>query len=504
MPSSKKDAHPPFQLFLPPEESSDYDEDDGSEEDDSTSVSSSTQSSLAAEPTAALPSSNIQHQIVYPDNILEMATADRAYVSWSDETISFRKSGGALFPEGYKKCTEVPGHSWLCPVRSCRLVYKTHLGLLNHFKLTHKKAMFNDNMDGTLSLVGSYTQRNEFGMSPPVVVSKSPVDPTEPPMLEPCIPPKTHKAKKASTSTKTAMDAPSPDDEGTSMADMDSVVSEPRRNPRPLANTDPVKFEKMWEYIRPFLTVHDSIPTINWVQHVIHLPRVRDIKWNEERNREHPYRDSHARDITALIVYVTGVEASAPCTYCAEGKGPLIGCIMISPEASEEAKAGVLSCANCYYHCQQSQCSHNKESNRRGRGSRDSQKLRSYNLKLLSDTAAGRALTKSQSQASLLNQPAPVPSAVSSPRPPVRLFEPSEINNIDMASQDRTYKVIHGKDGEMIQMHGALIPEKYDLDRSVPGYPWVCPVRSCRLVHKRIAGLGSHFVVSSHGLDGSR
>lgn len=66
-----------------------------------------------------------------------------------------------------------------------------------------------------------------------------------------------------------------------------------------------------------------------------------------------------------------------------------------------------------------------------------------------------------------------------------------------MATGDRTYKVIKGRDGENILMHGALVPEKYDLDRTVPGYPWICPVRECRLVFKRIANLGSHFVVSS-------
>lgn len=66
-----------------------------------------------------------------------------------------------------------------------------------------------------------------------------------------------------------------------------------------------------------------------------------------------------------------------------------------------------------------------------------------------------------------------------------------------MADKSRTYKVIKGKNGENILMHGALIPEHYDLDRTIPGYPWICPVRSCRFVFKRIANLGSHFVVSA-------
>lgn len=93
-----------------------------------------------------------------------------------------------------------------------------------------------------------------------------------------------------------------------------------------------------------------------------------------------------------------------------------------------------------------------------------------------------------------------MPAALqASPRPNLRLYQPSEIKGIEMASSDRTYKVIKGKDGKMILMHGALIPERYDLDRTVPGCPWICPVRSCRLVFKRIINLGSHFVVSSLG-----
>ncbi|KUI67543.1 hypothetical protein VM1G_03615 [Cytospora mali] len=489
------------QLFLPPDEESDDDEDEGTDEDDAISVSS-TNSTPTAEPTAALPSANVQHQIDYPNTILEMATADRAYVTWSDETISIKRSGGAIFPDGYEKCTEIPKNPWVCPVRSCRLVYKTHKGLLNHFKFTHRRAMFNDNMDGTLSLVGSYTQKNESGTSPPVVVSKRPVDPKEPPMLGPSIPKKKHGSKAASISLKTTLTAPNRDEEDISMADMEAASSELLQNRSPPANTDSDSSKETWEYIRPFLKVHKAIPDINWVRHVIRLPRIREIKWNEERNKEHPYRDSHARDITALIVYVTGVEAPMPCSHCAGGKGPFAGCIMISPDASEESKASILGCANCYYHSGQSLCSlKNDLQYRRERGSRESQQDQSYNLKLLSDKAAGRVATSTtaQPQASLAKSPNPTLSAMPSTSSPMKLFEPSEINNIEMASHDRTYKVFPGKDGELKQMHGALIPDKYDLDRSVPGYPWICPVRSCRLVHEGRINLGAHFIAKHRG-----
>lgn len=492
MPSSNGDSS--FrQLFLPPEES-DYDEDDGSEEeDDASSISSSAKSSLAAGPTAALPPADIRHQVDYPSNILEMATPDRAYVTWSDETIHIPKSGGVLFPGGYQKCTTIPGHPWLCPVRCCRLVYKTYRGLLGHFKFKHKKVMFNDNMDGTLTLVGTYSRKSETGSSAPVVISRRPVDPKELPMPKPSIPLSTYEAKKVSTSVETALGASSRHENSVVLTDLDLV------SPDPPASKDPGGSEEMWKYIRPFLTVHTSMPAINWVRHVIHLPRIRDIEWNEEWSKGHPFRDSHPRDVTALIVQVTGVEAAQPCSYCAKGRGPFKGCITISPDASEDSRASILSCANCYYHCSQFQCSHRDEAlHRHARGSRDLHQKRSYNLKLLSAEAAGRALTErnAQQRAPSMESPTSALEVLPSSQPPMKLTPPSEINNIEMASAVRTYKVIHGKDGEIIQMHGALIPENYDLDRSIPGYPWICPDRQCRVVHKKIANLGSHVSVS--------
>lgn len=200
-------------------------------------------------------------------------------------------------------------------------------------------------MDGTLSLIGSYTKKNVTGRIPAVVVSRRALDPNEPPMPLPSILSK----EKPSISQPTQQTAPIvlADDNGedTMMGTVDSTSVGPRE-PQAAA-ADPGATERMWEYIRPHLKVHKTVPEKNWARHVIHLPRVRDVKWNQERMIEHPYRDSHPRDVTALIVQVTGVEASAPCETCLQGRGPFVGCVMISPEASEEAKASVLSCANC-------------------------------------------------------------------------------------------------------------------------------------------------------------
>lgn len=118
--------------------------------------------------------------------------------------------------------------------------------------------------------------------------------------------------------------------------------------------------------------------------------------------------------------------------------------------------------------------------------------LESYSVKRLSDAARHKPAADRAAPQPVAKLPGPqAPSW-----PDLKLYPPSEIRSIEMANNTRTYKVIKGKDGENILMHGALIPENYDLDRTIPGSPWICPVRSCRTVFKRIAGLGGHFIVS--------
>lgn len=93
---------------------------------------------------------------------------------------------------------------------------------------------------------------------------------------------------------------------------------------------------------------------------------------------------------------------------------------------------------------------------------------------------------------------------VTAPEAPVRrnmkLYGPTEFIVIEQASTERTYKVIKGRDGKDVCMCGAFIPESYDLDHTLTGYPWICPIRSCRKVFKNMAGLGSHFIVSAKAI----
>ncbi|PSR99211.1 hypothetical protein BD289DRAFT_47207 [Coniella lustricola] len=254
-----------------------------------------------------------------------------------------------------------------------------------------------------------------------------------------------------------------------------------------------------WEYVRPYLSKHTDVPQFNWVQDVIHCPRVREIEWNPARSKDRPFHDSHPRDVTALIVQITGVEAPVPCEQCEQAKGPFEGCIMISPDATPAAKASVLSCANCYYHCRQSQCSHcrNDIQRRERNTTRVSQRPTTYNERTLSDRARNKATSTatSQTQSPLLTGPqtAPMPKASR----PLRRYVPSEFTIIEMASKDRSYKTLRGKGGEVQLSYGAIIPDGYELEDTAG--PWTCPVLTCRAIFQRIMSLGSHFSVSHRG-----
>lgn len=93
---------------------------------------------------------------------------------------------GCLFPSHYKH-HDNPDHRFICPVRTCRRVFPALKGLGGHFSAGHCSTTYNDNGDGTLSKLGSYTKHGPGG-SPGIVISRVPLGPDEPPPVEPSIP----------------------------------------------------------------------------------------------------------------------------------------------------------------------------------------------------------------------------------------------------------------------------------------------------------------------------
>lgn len=132
--------------------------------------------------------------------------------------------------------------------------------------------------------------------------------------------------------------------------DREAIVKQPVPNG---VTRDPS--ELVWEYIKPHLAKTTAIPDKGWVKELLPLPRVRDLRWNPHRSSD--FYETHPRDISCLIIQVTGDEAPKPCTKCARGKGPFAGCVVISRDAPPEVRARMVSCANCNYHNRQVDCS---------------------------------------------------------------------------------------------------------------------------------------------------
>jgi len=46
-------------------------------------------------------------------------------------------------------------------------------------------------------------------------------------------------------------------------------------------------------------------------------------------------------------------------------------------------------------------------------------------------------------------------------------------------------------------MSGALLPDDYTKHTSIPDRPFICPIRSCRHLHKNVSDLSIHWEVIS-------
>ncbi|KAM7220455.1 hypothetical protein V8F06_004234 [Rhypophila decipiens] len=123
----------------------------------------------------------------------EDAFDDKIYKFYKDENGEVMSTKGALIPPEYQKYPNT-AFPWICPVRSCRRMLPGLVGLGKHFCNSHRAVKLNDNMDGTLSDIGYWTDptrgdgRNKGGTAkPPLVVSRKPMSLEISPMVEPAL-----------------------------------------------------------------------------------------------------------------------------------------------------------------------------------------------------------------------------------------------------------------------------------------------------------------------------
>ncbi|KAK1755580.1 hypothetical protein QBC47DRAFT_413331 [Echria macrotheca] len=415
---------------------------------------------------------------------LEEAAPGRSYKVYIDEDGNHYRTGGALIPEGYQLCDKHPSFPWICPIRTCRRLFAGLRPLGTHFVNLHRGAMLHDNQDGTLSMRGQYDPCvSGWDKKPALVISRGPPDPSEPPPVEPEI------------QLKPILDM-----------DVGSVKSSPHRQEIPeeeyrdLPPGTKLKirdFRKMvqpagdwktpWAYLQQFLIKHKGpkLPEKGWVKELICLPRVRELEWNDGWLSLHPFHDSQPRDVSSLIIQLTGEEAPTPCRKCSEGRGPYKGCIMMARNAHFSPLMSVFACANCFYHYGQTYCSHKAWGERRA--TEFLEMRQNIDTMLITpmepDTTGGG--------------PDPVEDMAGTPATPVVGDDvvpiPAGYVPIELAAPGRRYDTWVDVTGGPIKTGGALLPAGYALSTKVAGRPWICPCRTCRWVFPTLAELAEHF-----------
>ncbi|TPX12781.1 uncharacterized protein E0L32_000958 [Thyridium curvatum] len=281
---------------------------------------------------------------------LKIASDNRPYHLWKNDDGQLISASGALIPANYTFST-YPGHPWVCPIRDCRRVFKKLLNLGVHFIRKHPGRIFNDNQDGTLSDIGSYKVPGGSGAKtlPPRVLTSKPLSPDEPPMAEEGPP-----SAGFVTSQTPIPPPPVPAHLKKTYSTSGGMTLEPDTDwqPPPLTAAS----WETWRYIAPYLQKHkgDIIPDTGHLRELLSQPRIRDIAMNADYIK---YHDSIPKDISAMLINLTGEQASEPCSRCREGKGPFKGCFVLKTTSPVNQQRSILSCGNCLYHSNQTSCS---------------------------------------------------------------------------------------------------------------------------------------------------
>ncbi|KAH8905762.1 hypothetical protein BR93DRAFT_699581 [Coniochaeta sp. PMI_546] len=199
------------------------DSEEGSE-DDSAGLNESTQS-FESPPMIADPQP------------LEHAPSGRSYRAW-DDSGQLKHTCGALLPDGYQKSSnqEFP---WICPVRSCRVLFSSLAGIGSHFSRIHRARCLNDNLDGTFTEISKYGEKRAEGSTkmsrdegkPPIVVSTGHLFLDESPIARPKLQLKYQDAV-GTKRPRSAVDSPAPTDKA-SRADISQRPATRRRTSEP-------------------------------------------------------------------------------------------------------------------------------------------------------------------------------------------------------------------------------------------------------------------------------
>ncbi|ETS87817.1 hypothetical protein PFICI_01645 [Pestalotiopsis fici W106-1] len=282
------------------------------------------------------------------------ADGGRPYNTWILDNGRSILTYGALLPSEYQLYDD-PSTPWICPIRSCRLLFARLEGLGGHFNSKHRAVELNDNRDGTFSEIRSYSGE---GRTPAIVTTKGPASSHEPPMPDPTLPqPKNGKKVQVQkdNSSKIIKNSLRREKRSKQVVGLNSLAkpstvdhSGKSANSRALTTWNTL----VWPHLQN--TPSSPIPSTGYVPYLLPLSVQRSLVFN---HKAPVYFERKTQDISALIIQITGVDAPEPCTKCKEGRGPFSGCVVISPDAPLQVRKHVTSCANCFYKGNQSRCS---------------------------------------------------------------------------------------------------------------------------------------------------
>ncbi|KAK3349825.1 hypothetical protein B0T25DRAFT_549026 [Lasiosphaeria hispida] len=227
-------------------------------------------------------------------------------------------------PQKYQPDTSYGGRPWICPIRSCRLLYGKKASLAYHLNHSHQNDEVNDNGDGTYSVTGKHNQTGNPGGLKLKVVSRNPPDPNEHPMAEPRISDSSHRPELA----KPAQDNRSTP-KGTSKSGSDLAI------------------QGLWAHICTRLGRKIPIPTDSHLRYLLSRPQVRDLELDPDKISA----QLDLRQLTSLIIQVIGDVRERGCTTCRRGASPFLNCVRLSHmdafKVADFLRGGKHSCANC-------------------------------------------------------------------------------------------------------------------------------------------------------------
>ncbi|RYP56451.1 hypothetical protein DL771_011770 [Monosporascus sp. 5C6A] len=218
---------------------------------------------------------------------LPKAPSGRPYTSWQLPSGKKLVMLGALLPDHYQLNADMQ-LPWICPVRSCRALYSTPQGVDIHFCRSHEAETFNDNLDGTLSLVG---RRTGVGKLPAAVVSqrRQPLESGGASMREPSLPAPYLPSRTNTQGSQAAPSASSSPPEPQKPA-QSAVLPPPdtRRSDRrsPTLDLESQGARSLWKHIKPHLDRlplsirHDS--TGGLLGKLLEMPKLRDLQMEPE------------------------------------------------------------------------------------------------------------------------------------------------------------------------------------------------------------------------------